>query len=321
MKIYSALIVTFLNYFIIVLIFTTTLVSCSKDDAPSIYDPTITGNNAEKMAAISLYNTYYSPSKTSSNAPTWNGNITTCTAGITAQETRNKILMRIHYFRKASGLNNVLTENTSKSSLAMEAALIMHANNKLSHTPSNDWKCFSEDGKTGAGASLLATVNNAEAIDLYIKDPGSNNGAVGHRRWLCYSKLQEIGIGNTSSFNAIYVLGSSGATPEDAPEFLSWPPKGYIPIQFAYDRWSFSLPNATFDDAQVSLKNNLGMNIPLNILPIEKNHGDNTLVWEPSGISKDIMEDTSYTVTVSNVRIGMETKSFTYTVTFFNINS
>ena len=308
--------------------------NCSKDDIDNeitdengiITNPLPNpdpAQNSEKAAAIALYNTYYVASKTASTDPKWNGDVASCMVGNAPKEVRDKILMRIHYFRKATGLHNTLTENSAKSTQAMQAALMMHANASkgLSHNPDTNWTCYTEDGANGAASSLLTTAENAEAIDSYMRDNGTNNGPVGHRRWLYLPKLEEVGIGNTSSYNAIYVLGSSGSTlPDGAPEFISWPPKGYIPVKFAYDRWSFSYPKANFDNTKINLKDTSGNAVPLTVLPIVNGFGDNTIVWEPDGIQTTITTDTRYTVTLENVIIDNEARTFNYDIIFFTID-
>ena len=65
-------------------------------------------------------------------------------------------LRRINYFRAMAGIPNV-TLSASLSTKAQAAALIMEASNKLSHTPSTSFKCYTAVGAEAAGSSILAS--------------------------------------------------------------------------------------------------------------------------------------------------------------------
>ena len=226
--------------------------------------------------------------------------------------------MRLEYYRRAVGLNNTIAENDSKSLKAQQAALMMNANGQLNHNPPGGWKCYTDDGKDGAGNSLLTMTRNAEAVDSYIRDQGANNGPVGHRRWLLWPKLQEIGIGNTDQSNAIWVLGNPGPVPNDAPEFISWPPQGYIPDNMVFPRWSFSIAGADFTSTKVSMKNESGQNVSLQLEELNNQFGDRTIVWMPQSINTNIAEDTKYTVSLEDVNIDNELRDYAYEVILFD---
>ena len=250
----------------------------------------------------------------------WTGDEPSCDAGSVTQETKDKIFRRLEYYRRAVGLLNTVAENTTKSQKAQLAALMMHANNQLDHAPPNSWKCYTEDGKEGAGNSLLTMINNAEAIDSYIRDFGADNGPVGHRRWLLWPRLQEIGIGNTDQANAIWVIGNAGTPPADAPEFISWPPEGYVPDRLVFPRWSFSIAGADFTGTRVSMTDKDGKNVSLQLEALSNSFGDRTIVWVPEGIDNSVSEDTFYTVTLEDVDIDGELKNYEYQVFLFDPN-
>ncbi len=299
--------------------------SCEKDSPTSEevpkeeveMDPT---EITARTDAKEFYETHYEASRSSTGDVAWTGDEPSCNPGSVPQATIDKILLRLAYFRKAVGLNNTIEENPTKSEKAQQAALMMLANGVLEHFPPDNWKCFSSAGKEGAGNSLLTTARNAEAVDSYIKDNGDFNGPVGHRRWLLWPNLQEIGIGNTANANAIWVLGNAGAPPEDAPEYIAWPPKGYVPKQVVYPRWSFSIAGADFTGTQVSMKDASGESMALQIEELDNGFGDRTIVWVPQGINTGANEDVSYTVTLNNVEVDGDMKDYEYTVVLFDAN-
>lgn len=302
---------------------TVALNSCSKDStaAGNEENESIQKNDpAAREAAKKLYTDYYIASAGSTSDIAWSGNEPTCLAGEVPQNIKNKILQRLEYYRKAVGLNSTIIENVVKSEKAQEAALMMLANGTLDHFPPDNWKCFSQNGKEGAGNSLLAFQNNAAAIDAYIRDMGQSNGPVGHRRWLLWPRLQEIGIGNTQASNAIWVLGNAGNPPADAPEYISWPPKGYAPKQLAFERWSFSIADADFTNTTIIMKNPNNETVAVNIEPLDNQFGDRTVVWVPSLNINTIAEDMTFSVAINNVIVGGVAKNYSYEVTLFDVN-
>ncbi len=299
--------------------------SCSKDDSilaveedgkEEFIPVDLTARNAAKK----LYTDYYIASQTESPDVAWSGDEPSCDPGTVPQKTMDKIFMRIEYFRRAAGLTNTISENETKSEKAQHAALMMKSNGTLDHSPPDSWKCYTEAGKSGAGNSLLTQSKNAEAVDSYMRDAGSANGPVGHRRWLLWPKLQEIGVGNTNTTNAIWVLGNPGTSPSDAPEFISWPPKGYTPKQLAYQRWSFSIANADFTGTSITMKDQNNKPVELTIEELDNSYGDRTIVWVPSINSNTLTQDTVFTVSIENVGVGDELKDFDYEVILFNGN-
>lgn len=277
-------------------------------------------NLSARQSAKKLYEDYYLASKSTSADTPWTGNEASCDPGDAPQATMDKIFMRLSYFRKAVGLNNTISENETKSDKAQDAALMMKSNGTLSHSPPNTWSCYSEAGKEGAGNSLLTQSKNAEAVDSYIRDQGSDNGPVGHRRWLLWPKLQEIGVGNTDATNAVWVLGNAGTPPADTPDFIAWPPEGHSPKQLAYPRWSFSIANADFTSTSIEMKGANNQAIALEIEELDNQFGDRTIVWVPSINTNALTEDTAYTITISSVGVNDEMQNFEYQVTLFDVN-
>src|SRR5437762_304935 len=144
-----------------------------------------------------------------------------------------------------------------------------------------------------------------------MQDPGAGNTAVGHRRWILFPPETSMGNGNTTATNntfqgtfigsnALGVIGSFGPRPA-TPEFVAWPPSGFVPFQVVYARWSFSFPSADFTQASVSMTQG-ATPVGLTVLTQSQGFGDNTIVWEPSAnFSTAPSADTPYTVNLNNV--------------------
>ncbi|MFA5265919.1 MAG: CAP domain-containing protein [Opitutaceae bacterium] len=105
-------------------------------------------------------------------------------AGTTSSAFKDAVMVRINWFRAMAGVPASITFNDTYSSKAQEAALMMSANNALSHYPPGSWLLYTSNGAEAAGNSDLSIGSmGPDAISLgYICDPGDNNAAAGHRR-------------------------------------------------------------------------------------------------------------------------------------------
>jgi len=261
----------------------------------------------------------------------WSGSIAGCDPGTTSGAYKEATILRVNYYRAMAGLPADVTLDADWNAKCQAAALMMSAENDLSHYPDSSWACYSEDGAEAAGNSDLAGGNmGPDAIDGYIKDPGEENYFVGHRRWVLFPAQKVMGTGSVPSSivnqtyhwsaNALWVVYGFGGRPP-TPEWVAWPPEGYVPYQLVYPRWSFSYHHAGFDGASVTMSKS-GEPIPLTVLSLDKNdigYADNTIVWEPLGLPSGTPQaDITYTVRISNVLVRGTPRDFEYDVTVMN---
>jgi hypothetical protein len=301
---------------------------CKKDDGGTETETT-TPTDA-KAVALKDYKEMYLASSVS--AFTWNGNTADCNAGTLSQDVLDKALLRLKYFRKAAGLSNDrISFSASFNTKCQQNALMIKANNAISHAPPTSWKCYSQAGADAAASGNIAygssDINN---IQLWMEDGGSNNAEAGHRRWILYSRADVFGFGATNSSGTLWVFGNTGPSdplPAKTPSYVAWPPKGFIPQNVVYNRWSLSVPapsypfQVDFTAATVVMKNATGANVPLTIdyaNPIQSSYGgDNSIVWIPTGINLSASSDQKYSVKVANVKVGGVAKTYEYDVTIF----
>lgn len=252
----------------------------------------------------------------------WTGNTANCNAGSVPKAVHDKVSQRINYFRRMVGLNDNTTMDASKYKMYQEAALIMSANNKLDHTPPKDWKCWTQLGYNGANSSNLSwgspgsNYNSTKALLGQMRDHGDNNIHVGHRRWILYSKAVQFSHGSTKNTMSLGVIGFP-KTNTKIPEYIAYPPKGYVPQPLIFDRWSFGIPNADFSEATVTMTGPSGK-INVTVVSRNKTYGDKTIVWEPQNITRNSTEDITYTVTISNIK-KTEKSSYTYKVIIIKV--
>lgn len=315
-------------------------VMCSKEDDSSSPNNGTTAStsstgattspvNVEKEAARKDYQDYYVAAELPGFS--WSGDVANCVPGTLPQGVYDRVMKRIQYYRKAAGLSYTnLTFETTKNAKCQEASLMMKANNQLSHFPPTTWKCYTAEGAEAAeNGNIAYGVGPVRNIDSWIDDFGDNNARVGHRRWILYSRAGEFGFGCTDNTGTLWVINGNGADPlpTNTPEFVAWPPKGYVPNSVVYDRWSFSIPYNTFPyqvdftNATVTMKGPSGNDIWLaydHRDNISNSYvGDNTIVWVPSGVDLTADTDKEYTVNINGVLVNGETKSYSYKVTVF----
>ncbi len=274
---------------------------------------------------------YYSVYLASGSQPImWDGDRAVCAAGSTALDYKEAVALRINYFRAMAGVPSQIAFSDTYSGKDQKAALMMSANNALDHYPPDTWSCYSAEGAEGAGNSNLALgASGWDSISLYVKDPGSNNGAAGHRRWILYPQTQQMGTGDIppaggSAANALWVFDDNIWNPRSATreEYVAWPPPGYVPYQVVYPRWSFAYAGADFSQATVTMTNNQ-QPVSTVLETIYDGYGENTLVWIPAGLTSwdawpQPAADTRYRITIDNVVIAGTPRSFTYDVTVFD---
>ncbi len=295
---------------------------CGKDDDDN--DDDKPKELTPREQAIKDYNDNYLG--TNVQDPSWTGQVNGCLAGTISQDSRNKAIQRLNYFRRLVGLSDKVTENPGQHAGCQEASLVFKAKGQLSHTPPSSWPCYTQAAYDAAKTANIAlgssmtgpyAVHTVHGVSGFIEDAGSNNTAVGHRSWFLMPGLFKLGIGSTSTSSCMQWKDNYNTT-GNAPEFIAYPPKGYMPNEITFPRWSFTIPTgATFTNAQVVMTDENGTNVSLNVInkPAHQpgSYPLRHLVWEPSINVSQITKDVKYNVTISNVT-GAPKTSYSYEV-------
>jgi len=252
----------------------------------------------------------------------WTGSASDCRAGSSSDSYDAATVESINWFRRMSGLAAV-TEDFSASNEAQQTALMMHAQNNLSHYPTSAWRCHTAAGAaTAAESNLTLGVVGPRGVLGQIEDPGAGNEALGHRRWLLFPKLKSVGVANTNRASVVRVLGDFGNR-NSVSNWVSWPPPGYVPDETVFDRWSISYAgdsSADFSGASVRVLEK-GRAAKVRLLPLSNGFGDPTLAWEVEGINPQAAGDVTYTVEVTNIVLNGRPTNHTYTFTSFDIET
>lgn len=247
---------------------------------------------------------------------TWSGDVNGCNAGDISADGRANALKLVNLYRFIAGLPEVSTDPT-RNQKAQACALMMDANNQLSHAPPMNWACYSADGAQAAGNSNISPTPGVEGVDLYMADPG-NPTTIGHRRWILSGSLGPIGLGSTSSHSCMWVIGGSG--PGD-PAFIAWPSPGLFPIQAmkasyqSVDETGWTIQSSSIDlgGAQVTVTD-AGQNKPMKVTQLQNYFGSTYAIsMIPEGWTSQAGH--TYSVSVAGV-----SQAITYEVQMVDCN-
>ena len=216
-----------------------------------------------------------------------------------------------------------------KTAKNQKGALIASADGILTHTPSPDSECYTQDGYDSQFSSNIALgIRGSAAIDGYMDDFGDNNVEVGHRRWFVYPRLGEVGIGDVGSSGdmkagSVWVIGDFEARPS-SPSYIAWPPAGYVPYQLmpTSKRWSLSWNNANFASATVSVRDAANKALSVTVTTRGSGAGDAAIVFEvnnyPGG--RPLAGDLTYSVSIKNIVVDASTQDVEYIVRVLDTN-
>ncbi len=247
--------------------------------------------------------------------------------GDTSDIFKEAVLLRINFYRAMVGIPADIVLLDELNRISQLTALIMGGNDEISHFPDLDSfpNYVTADGITGAGDSNLAIGSyGPDSIDGYIQDKGAGNAAVGHRRWLLYPPMVNMGTGDVPSAsapgipqaaldnidtwrggttttvrraNSIHVLSpentSGGTFPTINFPYVAYPQEGYAPYQLVFPRWSFAVKDADFSGATVTMTrdgNPIAVAQEILDAPFEGGLGSNTLVWVYDGLDANVSQ-------------------------------
>jgi len=263
--------------------------------------------------------------------------------GVLRPDVTASFVTALNGLRARHGLAPVRYNHDLEASAA-QAALMMAANNALSHDPPPSWKCWTAAGASAAGsANLLGGVSspyltyeddNAMLAEWLIEGDGDE---IGHRRWILDPNLTQTSLGRVIAvlpdgtrvdsavmtvFNFPGESDAASAVAGPAPAFVAWP-QGRYPESFFSPRarFSFSVTRDQSETATVAevdfTQSIVTISDGTRTLPIHDQTSDNEgygvpncLSWRVDGIEIGPI----YTVTITGIR-GAPRSNYSYTFT------
>lgn len=259
-----------------------------------------------------------------------------CQKGFLAPDVYTKLITQFNYYRKLAGCEPVSLDSLFNDQT--QAFLLTAISNKDSIRIHPGLKCYSQDAANAWGnviSSSSYNTNVSSPVPHFINNSVGSISDLVNRIWVLYPRLNKIGYGQLRTYFGIKVTGEGTEnTAISTPEYVAWPPKGFVlnEIMNPSGVWSFTMLNADFEDASVSVKTrdfSKGKTKDIKKLPmvdlevkirnrnLTTHTTDRSIFWN---IIEDIQvddyyenEDREYEVTISNVKVGNEIKSYKYT--------
>ena len=208
---------------------------------------------------------------------TFTGSIAQCQPGDVTAPGRANALKLLNMYRFIADLPAV-TNDAALDVKAQACALMMDANNALSHTPPTSWTCYSAAGAEAAGKSNIASTAGVEAMDLYMNDRG-NATTMGHRRWFLSNSLGPVGLGSAPDGSCAWVIGGGGRA---GKPWMAWPAPGPFPFEamsaggfgstIDVTGWTVQSDNINLGSATVTVTD-AGQARPVSVTQLGANYG------------------------------------------------
>ncbi len=221
----------------------------------------------------------------------WDGSVDTCDPGTPDPVGVDNALRLVNLFRWISGLPEVETL-PELDAMAQDCSLIMEAYGGLTHYPAESFECYTDSGAQAASTSNISPYAGVYSVDLYMSDPG-NSTTLGHRRWILSNGLGPIGLGSTTNYSCMLVIGGTGS---DSAPWTAWPPPGIVPFELtqlawaALDDtgWSVQSDSLNLGGATVSITRDDGTDLPVVVTELAPYYGSQWAIsMIPSGWSAE----------------------------------
>lgn len=269
-------------------------------------------------------------------------NVAECNAGSLKTSEKQKALDKLNQIRALHGLPGVDYDTSADAEVAA-AALMMVANNALTHAPQTTDPCYSSTGLAGAQTSNLymmsgnntLSTDSGMPVEAFLTDSGVSS--LGHRRWLLDPFLASTAFGRVDGTPqvsstkamaaALKVIGGGAANLTGTTfDYVAFPAGNY-PSSLVDKSWFLSF--SVVADRLVKANNN-GSHVDYSEANVEmfdgalnsmtvssvsanyENYGlPNHLQWKVSGLANN----TLYTVKINNVRVDNVLMGYQYTFT------
>ena len=235
----------------------------------------------------------------------WSGNVMGCMVGDMAPEARETTLRVFNLYRWLADMP-AITHDPTMDKQAQACALLMRANNMLSHMPPPEWVCYNDEGAKAAGRCNISSGPSVSSVDGYMVDPG-NPTTIGHRRWILSNSIGPTGIGGTDRHSCLMTMG----TMKVGKPWMAWPSPGIIPIQALQQGvgqwsskvdmtgWTIQSDSINLANAQVTVMSD-GMPQPVTVTQLSAGYGSRyALRFNPMGWSTTAGKTYSISVTGS----------------------
>ena len=255
-------------------------------------------------------------------AETWTGQAIQCEIGTQNADDRADTVRRVNFFRFLSGLTkHEVKENVSLRTDCMQAAAVLSAIGRLDHYLNNQMPCYTEGAGLAARNGNLAMQywTSADTIDGYMQETGVPD--LGHRRWIIYRSLAEVGVGwnaNPSGMRMGVLDVGRGTKIDDetAAPFVAYPGPGAQPWDLIWNYWSVS--NSKWSGATTatgSVTRDDGKVLASNPRQLAKEYGEWAFAFDVQNWQELVQPNREYTVemTANDIQVRYVVKTINCT--------
>jgi uncharacterized protein YkwD len=194
-------------------------------------------------------------------------------AGVVRQSVLEEALAEVNRLRALAGVPGDLTLNSDYTNKAQHGAVLMDANDVMSHYPTKPADMpqdFYELGYAGTSngnihyrwSSYNGVKTGNDSLLMAIKDWMADNNDhniadVGHRRWILNPRARQTGFGISSrgGYSVMYVV-DNGREDTYVYDYIPWPVKNAHPLDYfdSETPWSVTLHGSVYQKCDSGVK-------------------------------------------------------------------
>ncbi len=262
---------------------------------------------SDRTDVAMFFQTIYMASEQAPASMNWSGSVAGCSPGTTSTGFKDHTLRRINWYRAMTGTPADITFNSTKNTKAQQAALMMAAQNSLSHSPGTGWACYTAGGAEAAGRGNLALGSSGRrqstsTFKIQVATTlrsATDDGSCLHALLRWRDRRYPSGAGHNAA-NCLWVIGDS-RSPRRRRRQAIGRRKGSSHGRPCGRAGQYSYSGANFASANVSITKD-GMPVPLTVESRTANgYGENTIVFNAPSTVGAVSKDTRYTVTITGI--------------------
>ncbi len=174
----------------------------------------------------------------------WDGLSKKCNYGSMPDSTVQKVTDRINYFRQNAGVKEIVTYNKLQAQKCQEASVMYAPVGVFTREPTPETHlCYSNNAVEAAQFGQAVKDNNpAIAATVLMSDEKSEE--LYNRQYILAPNAKYYGFGSSENNSVFWMVNPNDKLLDSAfytKNFISWPPQGYCPKMFLFDKWSFSM--------------------------------------------------------------------------------
>jgi hypothetical protein len=206
-------------------------------------------------------------------------------------------------FRWLSGVSSVRWQADFEREVG-DCAVMMDRAERLDHSPSPSWDCYSPEGARGAASSNLTLLSPgmdaASGIENFVNETVES---LGHRRWCLYPRLAPTTLGATARALCMRAR-SDAAARSDGPAVVAFPNPGFAPIaNFRTGQWSVQDGAMDVRGATVRVEDaRTGDALAIDQRPLRHGYGGAAIAFSPRGWAPQVGAAYRVTLALANGR-------------------